>query len=538
MSLSWHQRKNRLALLLKTEGDDDAEGLALDRLMHGQSVIGKTGELAANQKLEYQNLMRPIAKTTEVDALRFKDRELDVVGTLEYGQFGVIDVVTCKLDNCVYVRKSIQKKFALRTRDVRIATYTSMVNDLNFEIRRTLVPHLLCAFQTPTHLSLVMDYAEGGTLWDVLESSPHDGRVLESDMIWWIPQIISAIHWCHLQGFVHRDIKPHNFVLTPDAHIQLIDFGSSTPLLPPNPDGSQLIAKRHCLVPCGTCDYISPEILQAHEEVFVALEMEDEDEPVKFGNSKETEGYGVETDWWSLGAMLYEMVYGVAPFFATDIRQTLNHEKSLRFDQKVDISHEYQHFLRRLLTHAKQCLGRRNVMEITDHPLFDGVSWTTLSNEPAPSGLHLPQFTYSTPEQPAQPDTALADQPYDDSASLCPNVSLAASWKDTSNSVSSFIGFSWGTLAVCYASADEHNTSCGTTTQAIPSSGFHGAGIPIVFIDWSSEQLYAALAFRPLWNDPFAYQEPGPPSSFADEYRVRPPVAACECDHIFAVESG
>ncbi len=49
-----------------------------------------------------------------------------------------------------------------------------------------------------------MDYAEGGTLWDVLESSPHDGRVLESDLMWWAPQLVSAIHWCHSQGFAHR----------------------------------------------------------------------------------------------------------------------------------------------------------------------------------------------------------------------------------------------------------------------------------------------------------------------------------------------
>jgi serine/threonine protein kinase len=49
-----------------------------------------------------------------------------------------------------------------------------------------------------------MDYAEGGTLWDVLESSPHDGRVLESDLLWWAPQLVSAIHWCHSQGFAHR----------------------------------------------------------------------------------------------------------------------------------------------------------------------------------------------------------------------------------------------------------------------------------------------------------------------------------------------
>ena len=49
-----------------------------------------------------------------------------------------------------------------------------------------------------------MDYVEGGTLWDVLESSPHDGKILEADLRWWAPQIVCAIQWCHSQGFVHR----------------------------------------------------------------------------------------------------------------------------------------------------------------------------------------------------------------------------------------------------------------------------------------------------------------------------------------------
>ncbi|KAF5310174.1 hypothetical protein D9619_010214 [Psilocybe cf. subviscida] len=381
MSLSWHQRKARLALLLKTAEDEDAEAEALDRLMHGQSVIGKT------------------AKTAEVDKLRFSDGDLKVVGTLEYGQFGVIDVVTCRMNNSVYVRKTIEKKFALRTRDQCSPQFE---RDLLLAARRTgtpWAPQLLCAFQSPTHLSIVMDYAAGGNLWDVLESSPHGGRILESDLHWWAPQIVSAIHWCHLQGFAHRDIKPHNFVLTPTAHLQLIDFGSAAPLLSPSEDGSQTIPRRYCLVPCGTCDYVSPEILQVHEAALVALDMSDEDDQAR---TDEKNGYGMETDWWSMGVMLYEMAYGVAPFFANDIRQTyariVNHEKSLKFDKSISISHEYQHFIRRLLTRAQARLGRRNVMEITDHPLFANVDWATLPTQPAPADLHLPQFVYNEPK--------------------------------------------------------------------------------------------------------------------------------------------
>ncbi|KII85494.1 hypothetical protein PLICRDRAFT_178559 [Plicaturopsis crispa FD-325 SS-3] len=447
-SSSWFDRKTRLSVLLKSHGDDDADALALDRLLHGQSVIGKT------------------SKTVEIDALRFSDKDVGVVGTLEYGQFGVIDVVNCRIDGRVYVRKSIEKRFALRTRE-----QCSPQTERDILLRATKrdaqwAPHLLCAYQTPTHLNLVMDYAEGGTLWDVLESSPSDGRVPEADMKWWAPQIISAMHWCHAQGFVHRDIKPHNFVLTPDAHVLLIDFGSAAPLLPPARDGSQRVPKKHCLVPCGTCDYISPEILQAHEAALVAMEMEDEGEARSLADDEE--GYGLETDWWSLGAMLYEMAYGVAPFFAQDIRRTylkiMDHEISLKFNSDVPISAAFQDLMRRLLTHCDDRLGRRSVLEITEHPFFEDTNWSNLRGQVAPPTIHLPQFTYTGPTAaPPALEESTASQPFafsaffqssKDYSSPAVAVSVNRTHSTPSKSltrsalreqaVASFIGFSWG----------------------------------------------------------------------------------------------
>jgi serine/threonine protein kinase len=88
----------------------------------------------------------------------------------------------------------------------------------------------------------------------------------------------------------------------------------------------------------------------------VALEMEDDDDFHPMPSENNEYGYGRETDWWSLGAMLYEMAYGFAPFFAKDIRQTylriMDHEvrftviqRSLRFDSAAPITAEFREFL-------------------------------------------------------------------------------------------------------------------------------------------------------------------------------------------------
>lgn len=143
---------------------------------------------------------------------------------------------------------------------------------------------------------------------------------------------------------LRSDVKPHNFVLDRTAHVRLIDFGSAAPLIP----GSRLVPLEYCHVPCGTCDYISPEILQAHESALVAMEMSADEADEGEMNMGEG-GYGVETDWWSIGAMIYEMAYGVAPFFARDIRSTylkiIDFRTSLTFHMNVSVSTELRDLL-------------------------------------------------------------------------------------------------------------------------------------------------------------------------------------------------
>lgn len=176
--------------------------------------------------------------------LRFSDKDLNSLGNLASGQFGTVkpytfylrlliidsraiqvELVNCKLDGRVYVRKLVTKKMALRSKEVHSLLLLFLLSFaeqcfqqfspqlekqillLALKEKTVWVPYMLCAYQCSTNLNIVMEYAEGGSLWDVIESSPSNGRISIQDLRWWIPQCVSAVHWCHSQGFVHRFVS-------------------------------------------------------------------------------------------------------------------------------------------------------------------------------------------------------------------------------------------------------------------------------------------------------------------------------------------
>lgn len=167
--------------------------------------------------------------------------------------------------------------------------------------------------------------------------------------------------------------------------------------------------------------------------------------------------------------MIYEMVFGAAPFFARDIRSTylkiVDFRKSLAFPTNASVSIELCDLLTHFLTDAETRLGRHGTMEIMQHPFFDGTIWETLHSEQHPPALHLPLFTYnedlSGAPAPRLPDpvhvqepSSTASAPFAFSAFFQPSeegtpVALSA-LRTSSNSIlreeseSFFIGFSWG----------------------------------------------------------------------------------------------
>lgn len=75
---------------LLNSSDDDDEGLALDRILHGQWIIGRTGKCQVHFGGLLLTTSSEIAKTAEIESLRFSDGDLVVLGTLDHGQFGMV----------------------------------------------------------------------------------------------------------------------------------------------------------------------------------------------------------------------------------------------------------------------------------------------------------------------------------------------------------------------------------------------------------------------------------------------------------------
>ncbi|KAK6011085.1 protein kinase domain protein, partial [Ostertagia ostertagi] len=161
-------------------------------------------------------------------------------------------------------------------------------------------------------------------------------------------------------GYIHRDVKPDNMLISRSGHIKLADFGTCVKM---NKNG---VIK--CSTAVGTPDYIAPEILQ--------------------NQGKEAE-FGTEVDWWAVGVFIYEMLIGETPFFAEALVSTysniMDHKNSLRFPDEPAISAHAKDLIRKFLSSADVRLGK-SVDAIRAHPFFKNDEWTfeTLRNATPP----------------------------------------------------------------------------------------------------------------------------------------------------------
>ncbi|XP_032637971.1 citron Rho-interacting kinase isoform X7 [Chelonoidis abingdonii] len=315
---------------------EECSNPALMKIKHVGNFVKKYSETVA----ELRELL-PSMKDFEVKSL---------VGS---GHFAEVQVVREKVTGDVYAMKVMNKESLLAREHVSF--FEAELSILS-RSSGTWIPQLHYAFQDKKNLYLVMEYQPGGDLLSLLNR--YEDQLDERMVQFYLAELVLAIHSVHQMGYVHRDIKPENVLIDRLGHIKLVDFGSAAKMTENKTVNARL--------PVGTPDYMAPEMLT-----------------VLNGDGKAS--HGPECDWWSLGIIAYDMIYGKSPFTEGTSTKTFNNimnfQRFLKFPEDVKVSNEFLDLVQSLLCGPKERLDYEG---LCCHPFFSKIDWNNIRNIPPP----------------------------------------------------------------------------------------------------------------------------------------------------------
>jgi eukaryotic-like serine/threonine-protein kinase len=170
---------------------------------------------------------------------------------------------------------------------------------------------------------IAMEFVEGGTLRELLRTR---GRLPEERALRIAAEVADALAYAHARRVVHRDIKPHNILLTPDGNVKVADFGIARSLDATSHTRTGMVL--------GSTQYISPERAAGEQA-------------------------GPASDQYSLGVVLYEALAGRLPFEEAEapVAMALKHIHEPPFDLRwlrPELSDATVALVRRLLAKSPQ----------------------------------------------------------------------------------------------------------------------------------------------------------------------------------------
>lgn len=261
------------------------------------------------------------------------------------GAFGTVFLVKHKVTGRLYAQKqfrkasiTVQKKLVDQTKNERVILET--VN------RHPFVVKLFYAFQDHEKLYLILEYAQGGELFTHLAME----RMFPEEVAsFYMAEMVLALEHLHRNvGVIYRDLKPENCLLDADGHLLLTDFGLSKVALDDDD---------RCNSSLGTVEYMSPEVVQGKP-------------------------YGKACDWWSLGAMGFDLLTGSPPFKGNNRAKIQERIVKQKVAFPYFLGPDARDLLTRLLRkEPKKRLGSHmpaDIQIIKSHRFFRRIDWKAL----------------------------------------------------------------------------------------------------------------------------------------------------------------
>ncbi|KAH9999405.1 Pkinase-domain-containing protein [Russula vinacea] len=297
------------------------------------------------------------------------------------GDVGKVFLVREKKTGKLYAMKVLSKKEMIQRKKIKRAlTEQEILATANHPFIVTL-HH---SFQSEDYLYHCMEYCMGGEFFRALQSRP--GKCLPEDAArFYAAEVVAALEYLHLMGFIYRDLKPENILLHHTGHIMLSDFdlakhsgvigGRPATIHQSELNGLPLVDTKSCTANfrtnsfVGTEEYIAPEVIR---------------------NS----GHTSAVDWWTLGILIYEMIYATTPFKGRERTDTFNNiiglpvhfKESHRINVPGPRHSAGKDIISRLLDKEENTrLGSKTgASEVKQHKWFSKINWGLLRNTEPP----------------------------------------------------------------------------------------------------------------------------------------------------------
>ncbi|KAK3320866.1 Serine/threonine-protein kinase nrc-2 [Cercophora scortea] len=307
-------------------------------------------------------------------------QSFDKIKLIGKGDVGKVYLVREKKSSRLYAMKVLSKKEMIKRNKIKRALAEQEILATS---NHPFIVTLYHSFQSEDYLYLCMEYCSGGEFFRALQTRP--GKCIpEEDARFYAAEVTAALEYLHLMGFIYRDLKPENILLHQSGHIMLSDFDLSKqsdpggkPTMIPGKNGTSIsslptIDTKSCIANfrtnsfVGTEEYIAPEVIKGS-------------------------GHTSAVDWWTLGILVYEMLYGTTPFkgknrnatFANILREDIPFPDHAGAPQ---ISNLCKSLIRKLLIkdEARRLGARAGASDIKSHPFFRTTQWALIRHMKPP----------------------------------------------------------------------------------------------------------------------------------------------------------